>query len=101
MGENPLIDSWPGRRSLIQKKDSDFNVLWYFTGMKTYELFLFDLDDTLLDFRASEKLSFHRTMEGLGLKDQSAALFAEYQIVNPALWKLFEEGKVTKDHLKV
>ncbi len=69
--------------------------------MKSYELFLFDLDDTLLDFRASEKLSFHRTMQELGLEGQSASLFAKYQVVNPFLWKLFEEGKISKDHLKV
>lgn len=69
--------------------------------MKNYDLFLFDLDDTLLDFRASEVLSFQRTMEELGLQTLTASLFAEYQVVNPSLWKLFEEGKISKDHLKV
>ena len=31
-----------------------------------HTLFLFDLDDTLLDFRASEHLSFERTLRALG-----------------------------------
>jgi 2-haloacid dehalogenase len=66
-----------------------------------YQLFLFDLDDTLLDFRASEKLSFFRTLEQLGIREQQEALFKTYQVENQALWKLFEEAKTTKEHLKV
>ena len=41
----------------------------------TYQLFLFDLDDTLLDFRASEKRSFLHTMHELGLRDDIDSLF--------------------------
>jgi YjjG family noncanonical pyrimidine nucleotidase len=65
-----------------------------------YDLFLFDLDDTLLDFRASEKLSFERSLKSLSVP-VTDALFASYQAENRALWKLFEEGKTTKDELKV
>lgn len=65
-----------------------------------YNLFLFDLDDTLLDFRASEKLSFERSLSSLSLP-VSDALFATYQVENRELWRLFEEGKTTKDELKV
>ena len=66
-----------------------------------YKLFLFDLDDTLLDFRASEKRSFMHTMQELGLRDGIDALFAQYQAINVDLWKRFEMGSVTKDFLKV
>lgn len=66
-----------------------------------YQLFLFDLDDTLLDFRASEKLSFFRTLEQLGINEQQEVLFKTYQRENQALWKMFEEAKTTKEHLKV
>lgn len=69
-----------------------------------HRLFLFDLDDTLLDFRASERLSFTRTIEALGLDGAALnpdALFADYQTINLALWKAFELGTVTKDFLKV
>lgn len=65
-----------------------------------YNLFLFDLDDTLLDFRASEKLSFERAITSLSLP-VSDSLFATYQVENRELWRLFEEGKTTKDELKV
>ena len=66
-----------------------------------YKLFLFDLDDTLLDFKASETLSFVRTMQELGLRDGIDGLFRHYQAVNLELWKKFEEGSVSKDFLKV
>jgi 2-haloacid dehalogenase len=66
-----------------------------------HRLFLFDLDDTLLDFKASEKLSFTRTMQELGLRDGMDTLFAHYQAINVALWRSFEAGTVTKDFLKV
>ncbi|PJC97314.1 noncanonical pyrimidine nucleotidase, YjjG family [Janthinobacterium sp. BJB1] len=67
----------------------------------SYQLFLFDLDDTLLDFRASEKRSFLHTMHELGLRDGIDGLFTLYQAINVDLWKRFETGSVTKDFLKV
>jgi 2-haloacid dehalogenase len=66
-----------------------------------HTLFLFDLDDTLLDFKASEQLSFVRTMQALGLNDGIATLFPQYQAINIALWREFEQGAVSKDFLKV
>jgi len=66
-----------------------------------HRLFLFDLDDTLLDFRASEALSFARTMGALGAAGEIEAIFADYQRINLALWKAFELGTVSKDFLKV
>ncbi len=61
---------------------------------------MFDLDDTLLDFRASEKLSFERSLRSLSVSPTDE-LFVSYQTVNRKLWQLFEEGKTTKDELKV
>lgn len=66
-----------------------------------YNLFLIDLDDTLLDFKASERLSFFLALKSLGVQSDLENLFSQYQVVNTGLWKLFEEAKVTKEHLKV
>lgn len=66
-----------------------------------HRLFLFDLDDTLLDFKASEQLSFDVTMRELGVRALPQRLFAQYQVINMELWKAFENGMVTKDFLKV
>ena len=66
-----------------------------------HRLFLFDLDDTLLDFRASEQLSFQHTMQVLGLDALPDGLFSEYQAINVALWRSLELGEVTTAFLKV
>jgi 2-haloacid dehalogenase len=66
-----------------------------------HRLFLFDLDDTLLDFKASEKLSFVRTLRELGVDEGIDALFVQYQKINVELWRRFERGEVAKDFLKV
>jgi 2-haloacid dehalogenase len=66
-----------------------------------HTLFLFDLDDTLLDFKASEKLSFVRTLASLGVHTGIDVLFPQYQAINIALWREFELGAVSKDFLKV
>ena len=66
-----------------------------------HRLFLFDLDDTLLDFQASEQLSFLHTMQVLGLPELPEGLFSQYQAINLALWRSFELGEVSKDFLKV
>jgi 2-haloacid dehalogenase len=66
-----------------------------------HTLFLFDLDDTLLDFKASEKLSFARTLQALGVTDDIDVLFQRYQAINVDLWRRFERGEVAKDFLKV
>jgi 2-haloacid dehalogenase len=66
-----------------------------------HSLFLFDLDDTLLDFRASEKLSFERVLRELGFSDSTEDLFQQYQGINLELWRAFEAGAVSMDFLKV
>lgn len=66
-----------------------------------YDLFLFDLDDTLLDFRASEKLSFYLCMQDLGIKTNLDDIFRDYQSINRELWKALEEAKTTQEILKI
>lgn len=66
-----------------------------------YNLFLFDLDDTLLDFQASEKLSFELTLKSLGVVDNVISIYQQYKPINSGLWKEFEQGKVSKEFLKV
>lgn len=66
-----------------------------------HSLFLFDLDDTLLDFKASERLSFERMLRGMGFSADADALFGYYRIVNAQLWRAFEQGLVSKDVVKV
>ena len=66
-----------------------------------YDLFLIDLDDTLLDFRESERLSFSAMLEGLGATRSVGDIFGHYRQVNDALWEQFERGLKTKEHLRI
>lgn len=66
-----------------------------------YNLFLFDLDDTLLDFQASEKLCFNETFINFGIKDLLEDIHKTYKVENNLLWKQLERGEVDKDFLKV
>jgi len=71
-----------------------------------YRLFLFDLDDTLLDFRASERAAFAWVLEQAGLQGSADpmpddTMFRDYQRINQALWLGLEQGRVDKETLKV
>ncbi len=61
---------------------------------------LFDLDDTLFDFHASEKESLKDTLVNFGIEptEETMALYSE---VNRGQWKLLEQGKTTKPKLKI
>ncbi len=73
----------------------------HFADTMKHTLFLLDLDDTLLDFKASEQLSFDATLRALGVDAVPDQLFTQYQAINMALWQAFETGAVSKDFLKV
>lgn len=67
-----------------------------------YNLFLFDLDDTLLDFQASEKLSFKSTFNNFNISDDLIDdLHKTYKVENNLLWKQIEKGEIDKDFLKI
>ena len=61
---------------------------------------LFDLDDTLFDFHASEKESLKDTLIHFGIEPTEPAM-ALYSEVNRGQWKLLELGKTTKPKLKI
>ncbi len=63
-----------------------------------YTAILWDLDNTLLDFNASETYAFHTSMKYAGLTS-SDALLALYSKINLSFWKMLERGEITKDVL--
>lgn len=66
-----------------------------------YNLFLVDLDDTLLDFQASEKLAFKMTLDHFNIGERFDEIHRVYKVINDDLWKQLERGEVDKDFLKV
>lgn len=60
---------------------------------------LFDLDDTLFDFHADERVALEKTFRELGIPlDEHVR--ARYSAINNALWKALEKGEVTREEVK-
>lgn len=66
-----------------------------------YRLFLFDLDDTLFDFSASNAWSFKQMLRTSGATVSPDLVFADFLEIDGGLWKQFEQGLVSRDYLKV
>jgi putative hydrolase of the HAD superfamily len=69
--------------------------------MKNYDLILFDADETLFDFKKSEKEAFRNTIIEFNMEYDENHHLKIYQLVNTAIWKEFEEGLITQEKLKV
>ena len=63
-----------------------------------YTTILFDSDDTLLDFKASEKQAIYRAFEIAGLPFDEE-MRAVYSGINHGLWKALERGETTTEEL--
>ncbi|MDS9995221.1 YjjG family noncanonical pyrimidine nucleotidase [Bacillus atrophaeus] len=66
--------------------------------MKHYRTLLFDVDDTLLDFGAAEKLALRLLFEDMKIP-LTSEIESRYKIINQSLWKSFEEGKINRDEV--
>lgn len=63
---------------------------------KNYDTLLLDADDTLLDFRKTEKAALENTFEEYGLK-LTEEIRTIYSTINRELWSAFERGEITKE----
>ncbi|WNS80702.1 YjjG family noncanonical pyrimidine nucleotidase [Domibacillus sp. DTU_2020_1001157_1_SI_ALB_TIR_016] len=66
--------------------------------MKHYRTLLFDIDDTLLDFRAAEQaaLALLFAEQNMQLTDE---IKERYKQINQQLWSEFEEGRITREEV--
>lgn len=65
-----------------------------------YDFLLFDADDTLLDFRKSEDVSFQIVMDKHNIKGDFKTLLTSYKQINEILWTEHALGLVSKEVLK-
>ncbi len=65
-----------------------------------YDYLFFDADDTLLDFKKSEDISFKKILEKSGIKGDLKQLHRSYKDINDTLWSDHAKGLVSKDFLK-
>lgn len=61
---------------------------------------LFDLDDTLLDFKKSEHSALTKTLINLDI-EPSEENISTYSRINAEQWKLLELGKITRDEVRL
>lgn len=64
------------------------------------QVLLFDFDDTLISYDASEAYGLQKALEEYGITPE-ARLFDIYREENRKLWRLIESGDITSDELRV
>lgn len=66
--------------------------------MRKYSVIFFDLDNTLLDFYASEKKAIRRVlgMHGLPNGEREAQIYSE---INLSFWKRYERGEIKREDI--
>ena len=63
-------------------------------------IFLLDLDDTLLDFLRAERVNLKRALAEFGIFADEKKL-ARFHEINDALWKALERGETTRERILV
>ncbi|MFS0574074.1 YjjG family noncanonical pyrimidine nucleotidase [Sporosarcina sp. 179-K 3D1 HS] len=66
-----------------------------------YDLFLFDLDDTLFDFAETEKHALHHTFQFYDLPNGFNEYRESYRAISSVLWDDLEQDRTTLEELKV
>ncbi|HYE09709.1 MAG TPA: YjjG family noncanonical pyrimidine nucleotidase [Patescibacteria group bacterium] len=66
-----------------------------------YEIIIFDADETLFDFKKSEREAFKNTMLEFAIEYDENHHLKIYQGINTAIWKEFEDGIITQEKLKI
>lgn len=63
-----------------------------------YDVILWDVDNTLLDFSYSEHFAISEALRGIGV-EPVRELTDRYSVINDGWWKRLERGEVTKEQL--
>lgn len=66
-----------------------------------YKIIIFDADETLFDFKKSERDAFKNTMLEFDIEYDENHHLKIYKEINTAIWKELEEGLITQKKLKV
>lgn len=61
-------------------------------NMALYNTILFDIDDTLMDFRLSERAALHNTFLDYGMPDGFSRFHDSYREISSVLWRDLEQG---------
>ena len=66
--------------------------------LKKYRILLFDADDTLLDFKASQNAALTKLFLNHGFQ-MTKEIRAQYELLNAKLWGAFEKGEIKQEEI--
>lgn len=66
-----------------------------------YEIIMFDADETLFDFKKSERAALKNTMLEFDIEYDENYHLKVYKDINTAIWKELENGLITQKKLKI
>ena len=66
---------------------------------KNFDLILWDMDGTLLNFYPAERNAITTTMQEFGLPECTEEMIAKYSKINEKYWKRMELGEITKQEV--
>lgn len=69
--------------------------------MMKYDVIIFDVDDTLFDFRKSEQNALQETFEHFGYPTGYADYYAGYREISKQIWLDLEQGRIAIQELGV
>lgn len=64
------------------------------------DIFLLDMDDTLLDFCRAEKVNLAKSLKEVGI-EMTEEIFERFHVINDGLWKALERGEIGREALKI
>lgn len=70
-------------------------------GVMIYTYLIFDADETLYDFKKSERKALELTMKDFEIAYEEAYHLPLYKEINQTLWDKLEEGLITQNAIKV
>ncbi|MDO5403825.1 MAG: YjjG family noncanonical pyrimidine nucleotidase [Eubacteriales bacterium] len=62
--------------------------------------FLFDLDETILDFKKAEAIALGKALEALEVEPTKERIEL-YSRINESFWKMLEQGKITRNQVLI
>ena len=65
------------------------------------KVLLWDIDGTILDFLAAEKVAMKKCFEVCGIGECTDEMIARYSIINKKYWEKLERGELTKPEILV
>lgn len=67
----------------------------------SYEVIIFDADETLFDFKKSEREALKNTILEFDIEYDENYHLKVYKKINTSIWREFEDGIITQEKLKV